>query len=64
MARQTKQQRAAEMAVHDAFKRFGNGIEFDIFDISNITGAGIEAFNAGGNVDEAIKAAIEKYRKS
>jgi len=61
--RKTKQEKAAEKASDDAFRKLGNCISFDVFDLSKIHAAGVDAFLAGQDVEAAVQAAITQYRK-
>jgi hypothetical protein len=60
----TKEEKRIDAETSQAFKTHGNGIEFDIFDLSKIHNAGIEAGRRGENIEDAVKAAIATYRKS
>ena len=70
--RKSKEQKALEPIVDAAFKRLGNRIEFNIFDLGKITKAGetagTAAMLAGTSVVEAVEAAvtqaIAQYRKN
>jgi hypothetical protein len=63
MPRMTKEEKRIDAETSQAFKTHGNGIEFDIFDLSKIHNAGIEAGRRGENIEDAVKAAIQLYRK-
>ena len=63
MPRMTKEEKRIDLETSQAFKTHGNCIEFDIFDLSKIHNAGIEAGRRGENIEEAVKAAIQLYRK-
>ena len=53
-----------ESAVETSFNQHGKNIQFSIMDLPAIHKAGIDAARAGESIDDAIKAAIEKYRKN
>ena len=63
MARMTKEDKRIEKAAEAAFYQHGNRISLDIFDLGKIHNAGVVAGKAGGNIEEAVKAAIQQYRK-
>ncbi len=67
----TKEQKAAKKAakaldeaVAAAYDRQGNNVQIDIMDISNIYKDCKADFAAGKTMDEAMTAAIAKYRKN
>lgn len=57
-----KKKNSFEQAVESSFSRQGCNVQFNIFDLSKIHKAGMDAANAGQNIDEAVKLAIAKYR--
>jgi hypothetical protein len=59
----TKEEKRIDAEANKAFKTHGVNIEFDIFDLSKIHSAGVEAGRRGENIEEAVKAAIQLYRK-
>jgi hypothetical protein len=63
MPRMTKEEKRIDAECSAAYKKHGNCIPVDIFDLSKIHNAGIEAGRKGENIEEAVKAAIELYRK-
>jgi hypothetical protein len=62
MRKPTKKQ--IDKLIEAAYYRQGAGVEIDIFDIAKIFAAGRAALAAGGDLDAAIKVAIETYRKN
>lgn len=64
MARMTREAKRVRDEADRAFKVHGNGIQFDIFDLSKISAAGIAAGEKGESIEEAVKAAIAQYRKN
>jgi hypothetical protein len=64
MPRMTKAEKLVEMEVERSFKVHGSGVQFDIMDLGKITEAGKSAAKAGTNIEEAVKAAIQTYRKN
>ncbi len=44
------------------FYVYGRGVQFNIFNLSKITRDVMAAYNAGGDMDEAMKVAVAKYR--
>lgn len=64
MARLTKEEKRIEKEVEAAFKLHGNCIQFNIFDLGKISKAGREAGKVGGNIEDAVKAAIQVYRQN
>ena len=64
MARMTKAQKAIENAVDAAYRKLGTGIQVDVFDIGKILDAGRKAGEAGQDIEAAVKAALEQYRKN
>jgi hypothetical protein len=63
--RKSKREKQVEQAVEAAFKKHGNCREFNMFNLSNITDAGVAAAGTEGEfaeaVDAAVKAACDKY---
>lgn len=51
-------------AVDQAFRTYGNGIQFNIFDLSKISKAGESAGIAGQDITQAVKDAIQQYRQN
>lgn len=51
-------------AVEDAFRIHGNRIQFNMMDLSKIFKAGEDAGIAGGDIVQAVKDAIQKYRQN
>lgn len=62
MARKTKEDKRIEKAVDDAFKKHGNGIQFNMMDLGKISAAGTKAGQEGKDIEAAVKEAIEQYR--
>ncbi|TXI90556.1 MAG: hypothetical protein E6Q36_01335 [Chryseobacterium sp.] len=58
--------KAIEKEIDDSFSRHGQNIQFDIMDLGKIADAGRAAVASGGleAIDEAVKNAIQKYRKN
>lgn len=61
--RKSKEEKRIDSVVDAAYKRHGYGVPVDIFDIGKILNAGREAARNGQDVDEAVKKAVEQYRK-
>lgn len=64
MPRMTKEEKRIDAATSAAYKVHGNGVVVDVFDLSKIHNAGVEAGRKGENIEEAVKAAIQQYRKN
>jgi hypothetical protein len=64
MARLTKEEKRIEKETDAAFKSHGSNVQFDIFDLGKIHQAGVNAGRLGQNIEEAVKAAIQTYRKN
>lgn len=62
--RKTKAEKAIENAVDAAYKKHGNGVQVNIYDIGKILDAGRDAGAAGNDIDEAVKNAIAQYRQN
>ena len=62
--KKTKAQKALDAVIDASFKKNGNCIQFNIFDLSKIHRAGEVAAAAGQDIDAAIIAAIAVYRKN
>jgi len=58
--------KAIENEIDNAFGRHGNNVQFDILDLEKISAAGCVAAASGGldAIDEAVKNAIQTYRKN
>jgi hypothetical protein len=58
--------KAIENAINESFSRHGNHVQFDIMDLGKISDAGRAAVAIGGleAIDEAVKSAIQTYRKN
>lgn len=52
--------------ISQLYKKHGNGVQVDIFDLSKISDAGKAAYETGGEeaADKAVADAIAKYRKN
>jgi hypothetical protein len=64
MARMTKEAKRIQAEADRAFKVHGDRIQFNIFDLSKISKAGIAAGEKGESIEEAVKLAIAQYRKN
>lgn len=64
MARMTKAAKVIEDQVEAAFKRHANCVQINIMDLSNVMNAGRKAIMAGQSLDEAMMAAVAKYRQN
>jgi hypothetical protein len=64
MARMTKAEKALETAFTAAFKVHGNCVEFNVFDLGKIHNESLDAARNGGSMEEAVKAAVAKYRQN
>ena len=47
-----------------AFKEHGNGVQIGVFDLGNIHDAAKVAHQNGDSINDAVVAAIQKYRKN
>ena len=50
--------------VEQAFYRHGSNIQFNVMDLSKVSGDTKTAVLAGGDIDEAMKVAVAKYRQN
>lgn len=57
-------QRAGEKAAEAAFYRHCRNVQFDVMDLGKISAAGAAAYVAAQDVDAAVIAARELYRKN
>lgn len=64
MARKTKAEKAIETAVDAAMMKHLHNVQVDIMDLSKISKAGLEAANQGKDIEDAVKTAIQQYRKN
>lgn len=55
--------KAIEKQVSDACNRHAKGRQFDIFDLSKISRAGLDAAACGRDIDAAVLAAAIHYNK-
>ena len=55
---------AIEKQVEALFYEVGSGVQINIFNLSKISNAGINAYLAGGDVKQAVTAAVAQYRES
>lgn len=55
---------AIEKEVERLFYQFGNGVQINILNLGKITQAGVDAYLAGGNLQEAVIEAIAKYKEN
>lgn len=59
--------KAVEKMVNTMFNKFGTGVQFDIFNLSNVSDPSEKILLAGGSVEDAekaMKAAVAKYREN
>lgn len=61
MARKTNEDKRIEAAVDAAFYKHGDGRQFSIMDLGKIRKAGIDAAQAGHDIDAAVAVACDKY---
>ncbi len=64
MARMTKAEKALEREYDRLFRLHGNCIQFDIMDLGKMHAETLSAARNGGNMEDAIKEVIAKYRKN
>lgn len=64
MVRMSKEEKRIERETDAAFNKHGSGVQFDMMDLSKITQAGKTAARTGASIEEAVKAAIQVYRKN
>lgn len=64
MARQTKEEKAIEAAFHAAYRVHGNCVQIDIMDMGKLHSEAVATHKGGQSMDDAVKAAIAKYRKN
>lgn len=50
--------------VDECFRKHGNNVQIQMMDIPDIFKAGHEAYAAGQSIEDAVVAAIQKYRKN
>lgn len=50
--------------VEAAFKQYGNGVQIPMMSIPDIYKAGHDAYAAGQDIKDAVKAAVENLRKN
>ena len=62
--RMTKEEKVLEAAYYDAFRRLGSNVQFDMFDLGKIHSESVAAAASGTAMDDAVKAAVAKYRKN
>lgn len=60
--RMSKEQKQVEAAVKDAYRRLGNGVQVNVFDLGKVLDAGRAAGLVHGDIDAAIAAALQQYR--
>jgi hypothetical protein len=63
-ARRTKAEKALDDAYDNAFKTRANGVQFNMMDLGNVRRETMDGMKAGKSMEEAIDAAIAKYRKN
>ena len=61
MKRKTKAVKQRDRDVEAAFKKHGSNRQFDMFDLSKIFDSGNDADEAGESIEDAVKAACDKY---
>lgn len=59
-----RESKKLDKEVEAAFYRHGYGIQFGVMDLGKISRETRAAVLAGGDIDEAMKAAQTKYRKN
>ena len=62
--RKSKQNKLIEQDVNRAFNKYATGVQIDIFNIGPILEAGRLAGKSGHDIDEAVKNAVELYKKN
>lgn len=58
-----RQSNKLDKEVEKAFYRHGNRVQFKIMDLSKISRETRDAVIGGGDIDDAMKAAVAKYRQ-
>ena len=61
--KKTKAEKTLEKLEAEMFKKHGNGIQFDIFNLGKLSDHFKDKINAGYNSDEAMISAVETYRE-
>jgi hypothetical protein len=61
-ARKSKAEKELDNLVERLFYKHGSNIEFNIMDLGRLSDYAKAAIVAGGDPDEAMKAAVEKFR--
>ena len=64
MARMSKAEKALEQEFTATYSRLGDGVQVNIMDLSKIHNEAMEAVKNGASMDEAVTAAIKKYRQN
>ena len=59
-----RQSNKLDKEVEKAFSRHGRNIQFGVMDLGKISGETRNAVLAGEDIDNAMKTAVAKYRKS
>ncbi len=59
-----RESKKLDRAVDTAFKVHGNCVQFSIMDLGKISRETREAVIAGGNINDAMEAAVTRYRKN
>jgi hypothetical protein len=63
MARRSKAEITAEKVIDAAVGKHMNGRQYNVMDLGKIAKAGYDAYKAGKDIDEAVKAACDTYAK-
>ncbi len=61
MARKSKAEKEIEKKVNAAFVTHGGYKQFNVFDVTKILQAGEQAAKNGTSIEDAVKAACDKY---
>lgn len=64
MARMTKEEKQREKDYEAAFKKHGNCVQFNIMDLNPMHKEVLAAVQSGKTMDEAMTAAVAKYRQN
>lgn len=62
--RLTKAEKQTKQAFDDSFRRLGNGVQINIMDLSKVQNESLAAAATGISMDDAVAAAIAKYRQN
>jgi hypothetical protein len=64
MGRRSKEQIRIDREYEENYKKHANGVQFDMFDLGKIEQESKAAHIAGATMEDAVKAAVAKYRKN